>query len=108
MSNNNNGNGGQLTRAFMAHVKLEDLSGALDRIDWLNLKGAALTPHSSRRIRMTLAHSLYEDNEDTVAATEIARTILAQGRQSTRSTTSEAKDATWPAITSSVIVVTML
>ncbi len=29
MSNNNNGNGGQLTRAFMAHVKLEDLYSAL-------------------------------------------------------------------------------
>ncbi len=55
-----------------------------------------MTPHSSRRILMTLAHSLYEDNEDTVAATEIACTILAQGRQSMRSTTSEASGTAGP------------
>ncbi len=114
MSNNNNGNGRQLTRAFMAHVKLKDLNSALVGLivsvrdleariseigmtgaqvkvaftdmfppavlfseelmsmhamyanicDWLNLKVAALKPHSSRRILMTLAHSLYEDDED--------------------------------------------
>ncbi len=64
--------------------------------DVLNSKGAALTPHSSRRILMKLAHSLYEDNEDAVAATEIARTILALVRQSTRSKASEASGTAGP------------
>ncbi len=38
--------------------------------DWLNDNGANLTPHSSRRIIMTLASSLYDDSEDTVAAVD--------------------------------------
>ncbi len=51
--------------------------------DWLNSKEAALTPHSSHRILILVAHSLYEHNEDTVAATEIS-VAATQGRQSTR------------------------
>lgn len=61
--------------------------------DWLNEKGANLTPHSSRRILMTLATSLYNDNEDSFAATEMVRSIVARGRQSSHLTTSAASGA---------------
>ncbi len=41
--------------------------------NWLNKNGAALAPHSSHRIIMTLASTVYSDSEDTNAAVEIAR-----------------------------------
>eukprot|EP00171_Calliarthron_tuberculosum_P001155 IDg1155t1 len=52
--------------------------------DFLNANGASLTPHRSRRIVMTLALGLYNDNEDTVAAEEIAKAIVSEGRSSGR------------------------
>ena len=52
--------------------------------DWLNDKGENLNPHSSRRVIMTLATSLYTESEEKEAATEIAREIIASSRRSTR------------------------
>ena len=51
--------------------------------DWLNAKGAALTPHSSHCIIMTLATTIYTDSEDTNVATEIFRGIMARCRTRT-------------------------
>ncbi len=48
--------------------------------NWLNQNGSALTPHSSHRIIMTLASSVYSDSEDTNAAMEIAREMTARSR----------------------------
>ena len=48
--------------------------------DWLNAKGANLTQHSSRRVIMTLASSLYRESENREAAMDIARGIIAAGR----------------------------
>ena len=56
----------------------------------LDRYGASLQQHSSHRAIMTLATSLYEDQEDTHAATDMARATLAAGR---RSTTSPIHDA---------------
>eukprot|EP00171_Calliarthron_tuberculosum_P018940 IDg18940t1 len=56
--------------------------------DWLNSKGANLTQHSTRRVIMTLAGSLYDESEDREAALEIAGQLVAQGRRSTRTGTS--------------------
>lgn len=47
----------------------------------LDLHGATLQQHSSRRIILTLAHSLYEDAEDREAAVSIANSIVAEGRR---------------------------
>lgn len=44
--------------------------------DWFNRNGANLTQHSSRRIVMTLASSVYTDDEETSVAIELARTII--------------------------------
>ena len=45
-------------------------------------RGCNLTQHSSRRIMMTLATNLYEDNDDKAAAVDIMRSIIASGRRS--------------------------
>lgn len=54
--------------------------------DWLNSKGANLRQHSSRRVMMTLATSLYDEAEDREAAITIATEIIADGRRSRRNT----------------------
>eukprot|EP00171_Calliarthron_tuberculosum_P023645 IDg23645t1 len=54
--------------------------------DWLNGRGANLAKHSTRRVIMTLASSLYDESDDREAAMEIAGQIVAEGRRSTRST----------------------
>lgn len=48
---------------------------------FLDLRGATLQPHSSRRIILTLAHGLYHEAEDRSAAIEIANAIIASGRR---------------------------
>ncbi len=47
---------------------------------WLNEQGTALTRHSSHRIIMTLASSVYKDPEDTNGALDMARNIIARSR----------------------------
>ena len=47
---------------------------------WLNKHGAALTPHSSDRIIMTLATTVYSDNEDSEATTAIVRAMISANR----------------------------
>ncbi|CDF36767.1 unnamed protein product [Chondrus crispus] len=49
--------------------------------NFLDAKGANLAQHSSHRVVMTLAHGLYEETEDTQAAIEMAREIIAAGRR---------------------------
>ena len=49
--------------------------------NFLDAKGANLAQHSSHRVVMTLAHGLYEETEDTQAAIEMAREIVAAGRR---------------------------
>ena len=49
-------------------------------INWLNEQGAAMTPHSSHKILMTLATTIYSDNEDTEAATAIVRSMITASR----------------------------
>ena len=48
---------------------------------FLDAKGANLAQHASNRMLMTLAHGLYEETEDTQAAIEMAREIVAAGRR---------------------------
>ena len=54
------------------HIELRNVLGA---------KGANLAQHSSHRVVMTLAHGLCEETEDTQAAIEMAREIVAAGRR---------------------------
>ena len=49
--------------------------------DFLDSRGANLQQHSSHRVINTLAHGLYEETEDTQAAMEMARAIIAAGRR---------------------------
>lgn len=49
--------------------------------DLLDKRGANLPQHSFHRIVLTLAHGLYEEQEDTHAAVEIAKDIVAAGRR---------------------------
>lgn len=60
--------------------------------DWLNEKGAALRPHSSHRIIMTLANELYTESEDTTSAVDIARGLMAQGRTSTSTSNTQSQN----------------
>lgn len=55
--------------------------------NFLDERGANLRQHSSHRVVMKLAHGLYEEAEDTQAAIEMAREIVAAGLRP-RSTTS--------------------
>lgn len=48
---------------------------------FLDTNGASLSQHSSRRVILTLAHSLYEDAEDREAAIEMANNIVSEGRR---------------------------
>ncbi|GAB0496835.1 hypothetical protein MMPV_008156 [Pyropia vietnamensis] len=48
---------------------------------WLDGHGANLQQHSSHRVVMTLATSLYVDTEDRVAATQLASDLIAAGRR---------------------------
>lgn len=52
--------------------------------DWLNSRGANLGQHSSRRVIMTLASSLYEESEDSEVALETGRSIIAEVRLGAR------------------------
>ena len=47
----------------------------------LDTRGGNLTQHSSRRIMMTLATNLCEDDDDKAAAVDILRSIIASGRR---------------------------
>lgn len=49
--------------------------------DFLDRRGANLQQHSSHRVINTLAHGLYEEPEDTQAAIDIAKEIVAAGRR---------------------------
>lgn len=48
---------------------------------WLDSHGANLQQHSSHRVIMTLATSLYVDPEDRVAANQLATELVAAGRR---------------------------
>eukprot|EP00170_Pyropia_yezoensis_P002975 contig_12489_g2982 len=48
---------------------------------WLDSHGANLQQHSSHRVIMTLATSLYVDPEDSVAAHQLASELVAAGRR---------------------------
>ena len=47
--------------------------------NYLDTKGCNLTQHSSRRIMMTLATNVYEEQEDKQAAVDIVQSIMAAG-----------------------------
>ena len=47
----------------------------------LDTHGGRMTQHSSRRIMMTLASKVYEEQEDKQAAVEIVQEIIAAGRR---------------------------
>lgn len=68
--------------------------------DFLDSRGANLQQHSSHRITMTLAHSLYEEPEDTQAAVETARATVAVGHR-TRSDFSRQSGQAPPPVTAS-------
>ena len=53
----------------------------VDLRNFLDAEGANLAQHSSLRVVMTLAHGLYEETEDTQAAIEMAREIVAAVRR---------------------------
>lgn len=48
--------------------------------DFLNRNGCNLTQHPSRKIINTLAHELYEEADERAAAIELAKIIIAQGK----------------------------
>lgn len=48
---------------------------------FVDTHGSALGQHSSRRTILTLAYSIYENDEDGEAAINIANTIIADGRR---------------------------
>ena len=48
---------------------------------WLDKRGANLTQHSSRRVLLTLATSLYDEAEDREVAEELARKVMAENRR---------------------------
>ena len=50
-------------------------------LNCFNENSAALTPHSSRNIKMTLATQIYTEKEDKEAATEILKGIIAANRR---------------------------
>eukprot|EP00171_Calliarthron_tuberculosum_P002991 IDg2991t1 len=50
--------------------------------DWLNKNGANIPLHSTRRILLQLAQGLYDDNEETVAAVDIVKSVISRGRSS--------------------------
>ena len=54
------------------HIELRDV---------LDSHGANLQQHSSHRVINTLSHGLYEETEDTQAAVEMARAIIAAGHR---------------------------
>lgn len=61
-----------------------DLPAAHNELrDFLDKRGANMQTHTTRRIIMTLAHNLYEEPEDTQAAIDIAKSIIAAGRKRT-------------------------
>lgn len=49
--------------------------------NFLDYKGANMRQHSSRRIMMTLANNIYEEQEDRQAAVDIVSEIVAAGRR---------------------------
>ena len=75
--------------------------------NFLDERGTNLQQHSSHRVVMTLAHGLYEEAEDTQAAIEMAREIVAAGRRprstasrsNRREETQQASQATTPTST---------
>lgn len=56
--------------------------------DFLNSKGAKLTQHSTQRVIMTIASSVYDESEDREAALENAENLFSERRCSLRSRTS--------------------
>lgn len=68
--------------------------------NFIDSRGANLTPHSSRCIMMKLATNIYEDSKDRTAAENIVRDIIAAGLHSptapttAKSTTSTTGDGT--------------
>ena len=49
--------------------------------NFLDTHGARMTQHSSRRIMMTLASNVYEEQEDKQAAVEVVQDIIAAGHR---------------------------
>ena len=68
--------------------------------DFLDSRGANMTQHSSRRVMMTLSTSLYEEQEDTLAATEILDEAIAAGRR--RNTLTSTLNVPAPAVASTL------
>lgn len=61
---------------------IRDLPALYSEIrDFLDSRRANMVQHSSRRVMMTLTTNLYEEPEDTVAATEIVQDIISAGRR---------------------------
>lgn len=68
--------------------------------NFLDSRGARMTQHSSRRIMMTLAHNLYEEQVDKQAAVDIVQLFIASGRRN-RDQSSETQIAPAPVSPSS-------
>lgn len=64
--------GKELCDLSAVHIELRNV---------LDSRGANLRQHSSHRVINTLGHGLYEETEDTQAAVEMARAIVAAGRR---------------------------
>ena len=68
--------------AMLFNKELLDMPAIYSSLrDFLDSRGANLQQHSSRRIKMTLATSLYDEPEDREAVTEIVSHIFAEGRK---------------------------
>ena len=85
--------------AILFGQKIRDLPGIYTELrDFLDSRGANMNQHSSRRVMMTLATNLYEEQEDTLAATEIVQEVIAAGRR--RNTASTNTNVPTPTVTS--------
>ena len=81
--------------------ELRSLPSAYSELrNFLDSRGASMTQHSSRRIKMTLAHYLYEEQEDKQAAVHIVQLIIASDRRN-RDQSSETKVTPAPVSSSS-------
>ena len=78
--------------AVLFGQEIRDLAAIYTELrDFLDSRGANMNQHSSRRVIMTLATNLYEEQEDTLAATEIVQeVIVAERRRNTATTTTNA------------------
>lgn len=67
--------------AYLFHPEICDLPSAwIDLRTFLQRRGVTLQQHSSRRVLLTLAHGLYNYQEDTAAAVESANLIVRSSR----------------------------